>query len=133
MLRRTSHATLALLLLTTVVWAQPPAVEASNPRNTNPRSADRNQNISRRDTAKAAAAIRLLSKAQEQRVDASVESGLTWLAEQQNKKGFWTGLIGHKLSQHYMALRPLEEQRRAGTGLPASVIGSMTPWSLGAM
>jgi len=121
MLRRRSHAPLilkkrlrdlaALLVLTAVVGAQPPAVEASNAKNAGPK-----KNISRRNTEKESAASRLMGKAWEVRVDASVKRGLSWLAEQQNKRGFWTGLVGHKSGNRYIRLRPLAEQQLAGTG-----------------
>ena len=95
----------AVLVLSTVLAAQPPAVEATGTKK-----------INYRNTEKAAAAGRLMSKALEQRVDLAVDRGLAWLAEQQNDKGFWTGLIGHKSSVHYRPLRSIEEQRRHGTG-----------------
>lgn len=100
------RALCTLLILAATLTAQQPAVEASSPK----------KNISRRDTVKEAVAHRLMTKAWQLKVDAAVESGLRWLIEHQNKKGFWTGLVGHKSGNRYMQIRSLEEQRRAGTG-----------------
>ncbi|MHC4921404.1 MAG: prenyltransferase/squalene oxidase repeat-containing protein, partial [Planctomycetota bacterium] len=121
MLRRRWHAPLAGTLLATLVGAQQPAVEASNTKEIHTGAPDTktpasSEKITRRNIANAEAKARLMSKAWELRVDASVQRGLTWLAEHQNKKGFWTGLIGHKRETYYMPLRPLEEQLRTGTG-----------------
>ncbi|MHC4512773.1 MAG: prenyltransferase/squalene oxidase repeat-containing protein [Planctomycetota bacterium] len=66
--------------------------------------------------AEDAAAVRLMTKAWEVRVDAAVGRGLSWLAEKQNKRGFWIGLVGDKEGSGYVPLRSLAEQRRAGTG-----------------
>ncbi len=87
-----------LLLLTGAVGSQK-AVEASTPL---------------RDTEEAAA--RLMSKTSEQRVDAATARGLAWLAEHQNQKGFWTGLVGHKAGSRYHPLHSLAEQQRSGNG-----------------
>lgn len=85
-------------MLAAAVSAQA-AVEASSPK-------DR----------KAVVAARFLSRVWEARVDDAVGRGLAWLAEQQNKRGFWTGLIGHKRMDYYRPLRPIQEQLTAGTG-----------------
>ncbi len=61
-------------------------------------------------------AAHVMTKNRGVRVEASVAKGLDWLAREQNTKGFWEGLVGTKRRESYRGSRPIQEQRRAGTG-----------------
>lgn len=64
----------------------------------------------------ASAIVRLGGHVWTQRVERAVERGLTWLAEKQHPKGYWTGTVGHKQGDGYHTLRSEARQLADGTG-----------------
>ena len=49
-------------------------------------------------------------------IDAAVRRGLTFLAAQQNPRGFWLGDLGHKQGDDYHVYRTRHEEQSEGTG-----------------
>jgi len=114
MLRCTMHALIVVPLLLTLPTHAQQKIETAVPKGQP--AAPESKILRTSFAAEDAGLARLMTKAWEARIDAAVERGLAWLAEQQNPKGFWVGLVGDKTRHVYVPLRSIEEQRINGTG-----------------